>query len=62
MDVHTRLKLIRMLAEDEAWDAVVLIGRALLDEYYPAQVFTGSSGDAGPAYVVALRAALERVS
>jgi hypothetical protein len=33
----------------------------LLDHYYPASVFDGSSGDAGPEYDVALRKALERI-
>ncbi len=61
MDPEERLELIALLAEDKAWDAVVAVGRALLEHYYPATVFTGSSGDAGPEYVVALRNALARI-
>lgn len=59
---ETRLELIALLAQDKAWDAVVTVGKALLDEYYPAKVFDGSSGDSGPLYVVALREALSRVT
>jgi hypothetical protein len=61
MDPEQRLELIAMLAQDRAWDAVVIVGRALLDHYYPATVFDGSSGDAGPQYVAALRDALARI-
>jgi len=61
MDPETRLELISALASDKAWDAVVLVGQSLLDEYYPATVFDGSSGDSGPEYVVALRNALKRI-
>jgi hypothetical protein len=61
MDPEQRLELISLLAQDKAWDAVVLIGKALLASYYPADVFTGSSGDSGPEYVVALRKALNRI-
>lgn len=62
MDPERRLELITMLAKDEAWDAVILIGTELLDTYYPAKVFTGESGDSGPQYVVALREALKRAT
>ena len=61
MDPEERLKLIAALAEDRAWDAVVTVGRALLDHYYPASVFDESSGDSGPENVVALRNALTRI-
>lgn len=61
MDPERRLELIALLAQDQAWDAVVLIGRELLDTYYPADVFDGSSGDPGPVYVAALRNALNRL-
>ena len=61
MDPERRLELIALLAKDRAWDAVVLVGRALLDRYYPADIFNGSSGDPGSEYVVALRKALERI-
>lgn len=61
MDPEKRLELIGMLARDEAWDAVVLIGRELLTTYYPRKIFTGQSGDSGPEYVVALRNALARI-
>jgi len=61
LDADRRLELIALLAKDETWDAVVLIGRELLDAFYPADIFAGVSGDSGPQYVVALRAALNRV-
>jgi hypothetical protein len=61
MDPEDRLELITLLAQDRAWDAVVAVGRALLDHSYPASVFDGSSGDTGPQYVVALRTALARI-
>lgn len=61
MDAEDRLALIALLAEDRAWKAVVMVGRALLDHYYPADIFTGVSGDPGPEYVVALRNALARI-
>lgn len=62
MDPERRLELIGMLARDEAWDAVILIGQELLDAYYPASVFTGESGDSGPQYVAALRNALAKAT
>ena len=62
MDPEDRLELIALLARDEAWAAVVEVGRALLDHYYPSTVFDGSSGDTGPMYVVALREALANVT
>lgn len=64
MDPERRLELIAMLAAEspETWDAIILIGRELLDTYYPARVFTGEGGDSGPAYVVALREALARAT
>lgn len=61
MDPEERLELIAMLAKQEPWDAIVHIGRSLLDRYYPATVFDGSSGDPGPEYIVALRNALVRI-
>ena len=61
MDPEGRLELIALLASDKGWDAVVAIGRALLNQYYPADIFNGSSGDPGSEYVVALRKALERI-
>jgi hypothetical protein len=61
MDPEERLRLIALLAQDRAWDAIVEVGQALLDHYYPASVFDGSSEDAGPEFVVALRRALERL-
>jgi hypothetical protein len=61
MDPEQRLELIALLAKDRAWEAVLLIGRALLEHYYPAAVFDGSSGDSGPQYVAALRRALDRI-
>jgi hypothetical protein len=61
MDQDRRLELIALLAQDKSWDAVVLIGTELLNAYYPADIFTGVSGDPGPAYVVALRNALAEI-
>jgi len=61
MDAKQRLELIRLLAAGEAWESGILVGRAILDFYYPANIFDGSSGDSGPEYVVALRRALERI-
>jgi len=64
MDPERRLELIAMLAGEhpDAWGAIILIGQELLDRYYPAKVFTGESGDSGPAYVMALREALARAT
>ncbi len=45
-----------------SFDALLYIGERLLAEVYPARVFTGESGDSGPQYVVALRAALQRIA
>ena len=61
MSPEDRLELIALLAQDEAWEGVVKIGRALLDHYYPPDIFTGISGDSGPQYIVALREALARI-
>jgi len=61
LDLERRLELIALLAQNQAWDAVVLIGRELLDNYYPEHIFTGSSGDKGSAYIVALRNALNAI-
>ena len=61
IDPEDRLELIALVARDEAWDAIVKVGELLLDNYYPASVFTGISGDPGARYVVALREALGRV-
>jgi hypothetical protein len=61
MDPEERLELIALLARDEAWGAVVKIGEAILRQYYPEDIFTGGSGDTGPAYIVALRNALRAV-
>ena len=61
MDAEERLELIGLLVEGNAWDAIVKIGQAILDHYYPADVFTGESGDSGPEYVVALRNALAHI-
>lgn len=61
MDAEDRLNLIAALATNQDWEAVAIIGRALLNTYYPSTVFDGSSGDPGPEYVVALRNALARI-
>ena len=62
MDHERRLELIALLARQHDWDAIVLIGRELLEAYWPGDIFTGTSGDAGPQYTVALRAALNRLT
>jgi hypothetical protein len=62
MDPEDRLELIAALAKGKDWDALVMTARALLNSNYPASVFDGSSGDAGPAFIVALRAALDRAT
>lgn len=62
MEPERRLELIALIAQGRAWDSIVAVGRELLDNYYPADIFTGESGDAGPEYVVALRNALAQVS
>jgi hypothetical protein len=61
MDDERRLELVALLAQDKAWDAIVLIGEELLAAYYPEDIFTGVSGDPGPEYIVALRNALKRI-
>ena len=61
MDPERRLELIALLAKDQAWGAVVLIGQELLDHYYPANIFSGASSDSGPKYVVALRNVLNEL-
>jgi hypothetical protein len=55
MSPEARLELIALLARDEAWKAIVHIGRVLLEEYYPEHIF-----DHGPPYIVALCEALAR--
>jgi hypothetical protein len=42
-------------------EAIVKVGHSILDHYYPEGVFTGTSGDSGPQYIVALREALRRI-
>src|SRR5262245_21547278 len=59
MDPEERLHLIALLAEDRSWDAIVAVGRAILDAVYPKDVFTGESGDSGAVYIAALRDALD---
>jgi hypothetical protein len=61
MDAEERLALIADVANDRAFDAIFKVGEAILDHYYPSDVFDGSSGDAGPEYVVALRKAIARI-
>lgn len=49
------------LTEDrEKWsfDTALYVGALLLAKVYPENVFTGASGDPGPTYIAALRAAL----
>jgi hypothetical protein len=52
------------LREDRAkwgWSVVLYVGRRVLDEVYPADIFTGASGDSGPRYIAALRDALAAI-
>ncbi len=58
MDAEDKLELIALLAQDHAWKALIKIGQALLNTYYPEDIFTGVSGDSGPEYIAALRRAL----
>jgi len=48
---------IERLENINAWDfyALMAMAKRILDERYPADVFTGESGDLGPRFVVALR-------
>lgn len=55
----------KKLAEDlnsATWQKLMDLGQRILDRWFPEEIFTGVSGDAGPAYIVALREALKRVS
>jgi hypothetical protein len=62
MNLEDKAALIKLLLVDERpWDAIVAIGRWVLDSYYPEEIFTGVSGDPGPQYIVALREALRRI-
>jgi hypothetical protein len=59
LTINERLRVA--LSDDPrrwSWDVLVMVGQRLLDEVYPADIFTGVSGDKGPVYVVALRNAL----
>lgn len=60
-DADDRLDLIALLATGEDWKAIVRIGQTILDYAYPEDIFNGSSGDPGPAYIVALRNALQNI-
>lgn len=44
-----------------SFDTILLLGRRILAIHYPESVFDGSSGDSGPEFVVALRAAIKRI-
>ena len=48
---------IERLENINAWDfyALMAMAKRILDERYPADIFTGESGDLGPRFVVALR-------
>jgi hypothetical protein len=54
-EIERLLAALRDEPEKWSWDVLVMVGRRLLDEVYPADIFTGVSGDTGPQYVVALR-------
>lgn len=41
--------------ERAPWDTLVAIATEICNRYYPADIFTGSSGDPGPQLIVALR-------
>jgi hypothetical protein len=59
-----RITELEKALEDErnqAWEKVLALGKRILERYYPANIFNGSSGDSGPDYIVALRNALGRI-
>lgn len=58
-----RLEEIIREEKPDTWsfDTLLYVGRRLLRDVYPADIFTGVSGDSGPQYVVALRAAIDRI-
>lgn len=56
--------LWELVHEDPAswsFDTLLFVGRRMLKEVYPPDIFTGSSGDSGPQYVVAIREAIKRI-
>lgn len=62
MNQDERLELIASLAGGWDWKVILQIGRLILERTYPADIFDGSSGDTGPAYIVALREALKNIN
>jgi hypothetical protein len=49
----------RMLVVPDSFDGLVEAVQWILDHHYPADVFTGESGDPGAVFVAKLREALE---
>jgi len=57
-------RLSEIVREDPAawsFDTLLFIGRKMLAEVYPPDIFTGESGDSGPEFIVALRRAIARI-
>lgn len=53
-------RFARALAiQDAPWETLVAIAREICDRYYPADIFTGSSGDVGPQLIAALRGVMD---
>ena len=52
--------VLKVLADD-AFNNLVLIAEYILDGIYPENLFTGTSGDIGVKFIVALREALREV-
>jgi hypothetical protein len=44
-----------------SFDALLFVAKRMLEEVYPADIVTGESGDPGPRFIVALRAAIEEI-
>jgi hypothetical protein len=53
---------LRENREKWGWKCIMSIGQRILDEVYPADIFTGESGDLGPRYIVALREAIKAIN
>ncbi len=55
-------EMFEMLLDNCGFDTLMYIGKKILARHYPKDIFTGGSGDSGPAYLVALREALKQVT
>lgn len=56
--------LIKAVSEDpDKWgfETLLYIGRRILDEVYPEDIFIGSSGSTALEYIVALRNAIKQI-